>query len=64
MKCKNCPAYIDSSNESNGSEHNCFYGEDYEDFNCYEHKDGNYGCRKQLKTIEKDLEYARKHIHF
>ena len=59
MKCKNCPALIDNSNESNGHEKHCWYGDSYEDEYGVEFKDGELGCRKQRKDIEKDINFAK-----
>lgn len=59
MKCKNCPALIDCSNESVGHEVSCWYGDSYWDENCIEFKDGNCGCHKTRKEIEADRQEYR-----
>ena len=54
MKCDNCPALRTEGYEY-PEEYCCVYGED----ECLEFKDGSYGCRHRLATIEKRLEQLR-----
>ena len=54
MLCDDCPAWHDMSNESNGTDGCCSYGDDYVDNHSYEFKKG-WGCYRREKTIERDM---------
>ena len=56
MKCNSCPAQWCESNESvYPPQYGCSYGEDYYDEHSREFSDGEEGCLKRLKTIERDM---------
>ena len=57
MRCKDCPAQIvEYGNESDPTDYYyCFYGEDYLDNHSYRFNDGEDGCYKRLKTIQRDM---------
>lgn len=54
MLCDYCPAWHDMSNEINGTDGCCSYGDDYVDNHSYEFKKG-WGCYRRKKTIERDM---------
>lgn len=56
MTCDKCPALIIESNESvYPPEFHCWYGDKYLDEHLECFANGNEGCRKHLKTIERDM---------
>ncbi len=56
MTCDKCPALIIKSNENvYPPEFHCWYGDIYSDEHSECFANGNEGCRKHLKTIERDM---------